>query len=308
MKIGLVLQIDEDIDVGRQPASFDALRDLARWAEGSGFDAIWLYDHLLYCFDGHPPQGAWECWTMLSALAAVTERVEIGPLVTCTGYRNPGLIAKMAVTVDEISGGRLVLGLGAGWHEPEYRAFGFPFAHRFDRFEEALQIIVPLLRAGHVDFQGHFYTASSCDLLPRGPRPGGIPVLIGGVSPRTLRLTARFADRWNIGFYTAPEAIIPSMRQACAEVGRDVASLEVTLLRIVADAQLVALPADFPPHLSAEPQALAAELDRYHQLGVDQVMLECTPSSPELLQRVHEAIGQYRLLLGESGPPAAAPA
>lgn len=300
MKIGLVLQIDEDIDVGRQPTPFAALRDLALWAEGSGFDSIWLYDHLLYCFDGHPPQGAWECWTLLSALAAVTERVEIGPLVSCTGYRNPGLIAKMAVTVDEISAGRLVLGLGAGWHEPEYHKFGFPFARRFDRFEEALQILVPLLRAGHVDFRGQYYTAAECDLLPRGPRPGGIPVLIGGVSPRTLRLTARFADRWNIGFHTAPDDIIPSMRQACAEVGRDLASLEITVLRIVADPEMVALPADFPPHLSAEPHALASELYRYHQLGVGHVMLECTPTAPVLLQRVCEAMGLFRRLCGET--------
>ncbi len=181
MKVGLVLQTDEDVDVGRRPAPFGVLRDLALQVEAAGFDSIWLYDHLLYRFEGRPSQGTWECWTILSALAAITERVELGTLVSCTGYRNPGLIAKMASTVDEISGGRLILGLGAGWHQPEYEAFGYPFDHRVDRFEEALRIIVPLLREGHVDFSGTYYRAPNCDLLPRGPRPQGPPLLIGGL-------------------------------------------------------------------------------------------------------------------------------
>jgi alkanesulfonate monooxygenase SsuD/methylene tetrahydromethanopterin reductase-like flavin-dependent oxidoreductase (luciferase family) len=114
----------------------------------------------------------------------VTERVELAPLVTCTGYRNPALLAKIADTVDEISGGRLILALGAGWHEPEYRAFGFPYDHRVGRFEEALAIIVPLLREGRVDFQGQYYQVRDCVLEPRGPRAGGPPILIGAQRPR----------------------------------------------------------------------------------------------------------------------------
>jgi probable F420-dependent oxidoreductase len=294
MKIGLVLQTDEDVDVGRRPAPFSALRGLALQVEAAGFDSIWLYDHLLYRFEGRPSQGTWECWTILSALAAITERVELGTLVSCTGYRNPGLIAKMASTVDEVSGGRLILGLGAGWHRPEYEAFGYPFDHRVDRFEEALQIIVPLLREGHVDFDGTYYRADNCDLLPRGPRPQGSPVLIGGLGPRILRLAARFADSWNIGFHTPPEAIIPQMEAACAEVGRDPSSLEITLLRIVAYPELVSLPADFPPYLTGTAEAIAAELKRFEQLGVGHVMLECTPTTPLTLQRVSEATDLYR--------------
>jgi probable F420-dependent oxidoreductase len=302
VKIGLVPQIDQDVDVGRRPPSFGELRELALWAEHAGFDSIWLYDHLLYRYEGRPSQGAWECWTMLSALAAITERVEIGPLVSCTGYRNPALIAKMAATVDEISGGRLVLGLGAGWHEPEYKAFGYPFDHRFDRFEEALQIIVPLLCEGHVDFQGAYYTATDCDLLPHGPRSQGIPVLIGGVSPRTLRLAARFAEIWNIGFHTAPVEIIPVMRRICAEIGRDPSTLEISVLRIVTDQKLNALPPDFPPHLSGTPEAVALELFHYQQLGVGQVMLECTPTTPDMLELVRDAVELLRRMGGQDQP------
>src|SRR5579885_1873705 len=222
MKVGLVLQTDEDVDVGRRPAPFGVLRDLALQVEAAGFDSIWLYDHLLYRFEGRPSQGTWECWTILSALAAITERVELGTLVSCTGYRNPGLIAKMASTVDEISGGRLILGLGAGWHQPEYEAFGYPFDHRVDRFEEALRIIVPLLREGHVDFQGQYYQVHNCVLRPRGPSRNGPPILIAGRRPRMLQLTARYADAWNTAWHMEPEVVkerYDGSKEACTAAG-----------------------------------------------------------------------------------------
>jgi alkanesulfonate monooxygenase SsuD/methylene tetrahydromethanopterin reductase-like flavin-dependent oxidoreductase (luciferase family) len=144
----------------------------------------------------------WEGWTMLSALAAATERVELGTLVTCSQFRNPALLAKMAVTVDEISGGRLTFGIGAGWNEPEFRAFGVPLDHRVGRFEEALQIIVPLLRDGHVDFEGQFYSARECELNPRGPRPSGPPILIGAMVPGPCVATG--AARNAPGYRTVP--------------------------------------------------------------------------------------------------------
>jgi len=131
---------------------------MAQTAEAVGFDSLWLADHLLMRFSLPDLEdriiGAWDCWSLLAALAAGTERIALGTLVSCTGYRNPALLAKMADTIDEISGGRLILGLGAGWYEPEYRAFGYPYDHRVSRFAEALQIIVPLLRTGTVDVQG----------------------------------------------------------------------------------------------------------------------------------------------------------
>src|SRR5207248_1432520 len=129
---------------------------MARAAEAVGFDSIWVGDHLLYRGDGRPERGPLEAWTLLSGLAAVTERVRLGPLVACAGFHAPGLLAKMAATVDEISGGRLVVGLGAGWNGAEFRAFGLPFDHRASRFEESFTILLRLLSAERVTYSGRF--------------------------------------------------------------------------------------------------------------------------------------------------------
>jgi alkanesulfonate monooxygenase SsuD/methylene tetrahydromethanopterin reductase-like flavin-dependent oxidoreductase (luciferase family) len=208
--------------------------------------------HLIFKAEGEAPHGPWECWSLLAALAASTRRMEIGTLVTCAGFRNPGLLAKMAETVDEISGGRLILGLGAGWHEPEYRAFGYPFERRFDRFEEALRVIRPLLTTGKVDHHGEFYQLENCELRPRGPRPGGadrestgretggretLPILIGALSTgkRMLRLAAEYADQWNgwlVHGRSHPDEVPPltaAVDAACAKAGRDPATLVRTL-------------------------------------------------------------------------------
>ena len=173
---------------------------------------------------------------MLSSLAAVTTRVELGTIVVCTGFRNPTLLAKMADTVDEISGGRLILGLGCGYHETEFRAFGYPFDHLVGRFEEALQIIHPLLRHGTVDFHGKYYSAQECELHPRGPRRSGPPILIGARQPHMLRLTAQYADYWNIVGINDVENLIPvrdAVDAACSKVGRDPTTLQRTLMLLV---------------------------------------------------------------------------
>src|SRR5258708_10388266 len=136
---------------------YATIRAIAQQAETDGFDSIWLADHRVYRNPGEPTRGIWECWTMLAALAEATQGVEIGPLVLCNSFRKPAILAKMATTADEVSHGRLILGVGAGWNEPEYQAFGLPFDHRVDRFEEALPILKPLLHEGHVDFPGHCY-------------------------------------------------------------------------------------------------------------------------------------------------------
>ena len=184
LKVGIQLpEVEREV---RWPELLDMIRAI----EDGGFDSIWLGEHLLYRWSDRPePAGPWEAWTMLAGVAAVTSRVEFGPLVACTGFHNPALLAKQAATIDEISGGRLILGLGAGWNETEFRAFGFPFDHRVDRFEEAFTIIRTLLREGAIDFDGRFYQARDCELRPRGPRPGGPPLLIGSNGPRMLRIT-----------------------------------------------------------------------------------------------------------------------
>jgi probable F420-dependent oxidoreductase len=229
LKVGLILQIHENIRTRNTPG-WPELCAIAQRAEAVGFDSIWMPDHLLFRFAPDDMWDIWEGWSMLSAVAATTSRAEIGTLVTCTGFRNPALLAKMASTVDEISAGRLVLGLGAGWHEPEYEAFGLPFDHRASRFEEALTIIATLLREGHIDFDGTYYQARDCELRPRGPRPGGIPILVGAGGERMMRLTARLADAWTGDFgpagtldgYPATLALVDA---ACAAEGRDPATL-----------------------------------------------------------------------------------
>lgn len=213
-------------------STWTELLAMAKRAEELGFDSIWNQDHLLFRHapwqqPGQPAEGVWECWSLLSALAAVTSRIEIGPLVSCASFRNPALLAKIADTVDEISGGRLILGLGAGWHEPEYDAFGYPFDHRVSRFDEAVTIIHGLLHSGRVDIEGRFYSARDCELRPRGPRASGPPIMIGTRGDRMLRLTAKYADGWN-GYFSAdchsPAGLVPVLAKvdaACEAERRD---------------------------------------------------------------------------------------
>jgi alkanesulfonate monooxygenase SsuD/methylene tetrahydromethanopterin reductase-like flavin-dependent oxidoreductase (luciferase family) len=176
------------------------LRDMARAAQSVGFDSLWLGDHLLYRRPNDRARGPWEVWTSLAGLAEATDRITLGPLVACTSFHEPAMLAKMAATVDEISGGRLILGLGAGWNETDYRAFGFPFDQRISRFEEAFTIIRTLLREGAIDFDGRFYQARDCELLPRGPRPSGPPLMVGSIGPRMLRITMPHVDGWNVWY------------------------------------------------------------------------------------------------------------
>jgi alkanesulfonate monooxygenase SsuD/methylene tetrahydromethanopterin reductase-like flavin-dependent oxidoreductase (luciferase family) len=286
LKVGLNLPTVEGTLAGKT-ASWADLLAFAQRAEALGFDSLWVPDHLLLQWQEHT-RGIWECWSLLAALAAVTSRVEFGPLVTCAAFRSPALLAKMAATVDEISGGRLIVGLGAGWNGPEYRAFGIPNDHRVDRLEEALQIIVPLLRAGHVDFAGRYYQARGCELRPRGPRPGGPPVLIGAKGPRMLRLAATYADLWNAeGPLRRPEEIIPLRAAgdvACGEVRRDPTTLGrsasvVVDLPMVQDRGGQASPAQGARPEPTSPEEIAELLRGYAREGLSHIQLWLTPST-----------------------------
>jgi len=172
--------------------------DLARRAEAAGYDSVWVGDHLLYDLPDGSTRGPYEAWTTLAAIAAVTERVELGPLVASTSFHGPAMLAKQAATVDAISGGRLVVGLGAGWNRREYDAFGFAYDRRVSRFEEALAVIVPLLREGRTTFHGQFYDVDDCVVDPRPVRPGGPPVMLGSTSPRMLSIGMPVVDAWNV--------------------------------------------------------------------------------------------------------------
>lgn len=229
-QFGLLLPILEgSLGDGRSPRWRD-IREVAQFAEQIGIDTVWVADHLLFRRDEQmaipvgESRGPWECFSLLSGLAEATSKVTLGPFVACTSFRNPALLAKIADALDEISGGRFLLGLGAGWHAPEYAAYGYPFHYRVSRFEEALQIIVPLLRDGHVDFQGKYYTARDCELRPRGPTKTGPPIWIGGSRPRMMGLVAKYADAYNTDFRNQPEEVaelFASLDQACQAIGRD---------------------------------------------------------------------------------------
>lgn len=295
-KLGLILPEGEH-DMGGATARWSDYVAMARTAEALGFDSLWFVDHLLYLDDTattEPPQGVRECWSILAGLAAVTSRVELAPLVTCTGYRNPALLAKIADTVDEISGGRLILALGAGWHEPEYRAFGFPFDHRYSRFEEALTIIHGLLRYGQVDFAGTYYSARECELRPRGPRGNGIPIMLGTSGPKMLRLTARYADQWNAWLAmtdSSPHHVPPlnaAVDAACAEVGRDPATLERTISIMVDVAGGAEVPASMGRGVAnpvrGTPAEIAATIRAFADQNITHLQLYLLPNTVETIR------------------------
>ncbi len=227
MKIGVQLpEVEWEVP-------FPELIEMARAAEAVGFDSIWVGDHLLYDLPVGP-RGPWEAWTTLAALAAVTERVELGPLVASAGFHEPTMLAKQAATVDAISQGRLIVGLGAGWNEREYRAFGFPFDHRVSRFDEAFTIIRSLLRDGECDLHGTYYDIDSCVLHPRPHRPGGPPLMVGSIRPRMLSIALPHVDAWNVwwsDFGNTPEgfAVVKArVDEAIAGVGRLPGDVEAT--------------------------------------------------------------------------------
>lgn len=302
MKVGLGLPDAEGMMDGGI-ARWRDIAALARRAEEAGVDSLWVQDHLLFRLADTETEGPWESMSLLAALAAITERVELGTLVTCTSFRNPALTAKIVDTIDEISGGRVILGLGAGWHEPEYQAFGLPFHHRVSRFEEAIQIIHGLLRDGQVDFQGKYYSARECELRPRGPRPNGAPIMLGTTGPRMLRITARYADLWNVYFTRTGNSAagIPPLRAevdaACVEVGRDPATLGRTVTAYVDFTSKASGVSSMNPTgataLTGTPEAIADELRAYGEQGISHVQVYLEPNTLagiEQFQPVLEAL------------------
>ena len=275
-------------------------------AEAVGFDTIWMADHLIMRNAGSvvmPPgesRGPLEAWTVLSAIAAVTNRITLGPFVACNSFREPALLAKMADTLDDVSGGRLLLGLGAGWHEPEYTAFGFPFDHLAGRFDEALQIIVPLLKGEKVTFHGTYYHVTDSELRPRGPRPGGPPIWIGAKGPRMMRLIARYADAYNSVWHRDPTPAIErfaNLDAACREVGRDPASIQRTAGTTVLVPDAGDAPDVGPNALRGSVQEIAEKIWAFHtQAGVTHMTVILDPWTThgiEKFGRVLETIRSF---------------
>ncbi len=289
MKIGLVLAQSAADGAG---GSWTEIADIARQAEAGGLDSLWLSDHFFYrAADGAvgSETGYHEAWTLLSALAVATSRVELGTLVLATSFRPPGLLAKMAATADEVAGGRLILGLGCGWHEPEYEAFGYPFDHRVGRFEDALRIIVPLIRGERITVAGPYAQVHEAAILPP-PRPT-LPILVAATGERMLRLTARHADAWQIAWFGRPDERYrkrhADLLAACAAERRDPATLEITVgLAVDATPDESALPLD--------PAALADAFGAWAAEGVDHVQLGMTVTTPETVAVVVDALVRHR--------------
>jgi probable F420-dependent oxidoreductase len=270
---------------------------LARAAEVAGFDSIWLGDHLLY---RAPERAPWEAWTLLAALAAATERVRLGPLVACAGFHPPGLIAKMAATVDEISRGRFVLALGAGWNEPEFRAFGIPYDRRVSRFDESFAIVRDLLAGERVTLRGRFWSAEDALLLPRPARR--VPLMIGSNGPRVLGATLPHVDAWNTwyadygnsaeGFAALNERISSRAR----EVGRAPDEVErsgcvlVVLDRAAGERSVTS---EAPP-LEGPPARIAAGLRELEQAGMDEAILVVSPITERSIRGLAEVVALAR--------------
>jgi probable F420-dependent oxidoreductase len=289
MKVGVQLpEVEREV---RWPE----LASMARAAEETGFDSIWLGDHLLYRGDGRPERGPWDCWTALAGLAAVTERVELGPLVACTAFRPPGLLARAAAAVDELSGGRLRVALGAGWNEEEFRAFGIPFDHRASRFEEAFDVVRRLLAEERVTVDGTYSMLDDAVLLPSPARRA--PLMVGGIGPRLLAATLPHVDWWNTWFDDFGNraegfpALNARVDEACERAGRDPREVKRSACLLVQVDGGAGERKRIPdaPHLPVT--QLGSELAALAEAGADEAILVLDPITESSIRLVSDTLG-----------------
>jgi len=267
---------------------------MARAAEAVGFDSIWVGDHLLYRGDGRPERGPWDAWALLAGLAAVTERMRLGPLVACTAFRPPGLLARSAAAVQELSGGRLVLGIGAGWNEDEFRAFGLPFDHRASRFEEAFEIVRGLLAGERVTFAGRWHEVQDAVLLPPPAPP--IPLMVGSTGERVLAATLPHVDAWNTWydwFGNTPEGFAEGnakIDEAAARAGREPKEVaRSACVLVVVDPEA----GERPPEGGVVPLALegvGSGLRAFAEAGADETILVLDPINERSIRVVGDAL------------------
>jgi alkanesulfonate monooxygenase SsuD/methylene tetrahydromethanopterin reductase-like flavin-dependent oxidoreductase (luciferase family) len=288
MRIGVTVPLAYgDVADGRAP-TFAETVTFAQLAERVGLDSIWVYDHLIFRFPPEPDEGLHEAWTILSALAPVVPRVELGALVMCTSFRNAGLMAKMAATLDTISGGRLILGMGAGWHEPEYTSFGYPFDHLVGRFEEDIEVIDRLLRGETVDFEGRWSRYGGAQLLP--PPARKTPVLIASKGERMLRLTARWADAWNTAWYGSIDDTLRE-RTAGIDAALDAAGRERSSLRKTVGIRLhePGQRGDDARGTDADAQGVADLFDELEAFGYHDALVWSIGKTTAAIERLAEA-------------------
>jgi alkanesulfonate monooxygenase SsuD/methylene tetrahydromethanopterin reductase-like flavin-dependent oxidoreductase (luciferase family) len=265
---------------------------IARAAEESNFDSIWVGDHLLYRGGGRPERGPWDAWTQLAALAVLTTRVRLGPLVAATAFHSPGVIARMAASIDEISGGRFTLGLGAGWNETEFRAFGFPFERTVSRFEESFGIVRRLLAGEHVTFKGDFHAVDDAVLLP--PPRRSVPIMLGSNGARMLGIALPYVDAWNTWFSSYGNTVdgFANLRAdidaACLKAGRDPAELTHSACVLVGVGEGAGeRPNDIP---AVGIRNLGAHLHQMGEAGADEIILVLDPIDERSTRQVANAI------------------
>lgn len=294
LEIGLVLPTGDVFSDG--PAlRWTAIRDLALGAEQAGFDTVWVADELLWREPGSPPQGFWECVAMTGAVAAATSGVKVGTWIMSALHRNPGITAKAVETLDEVSGGRFVFGLGAGHAGTQAHAFGLPEDHVVGRFEEAVQIIVPLLRGGHADFEGAFHAARNLEQRPVGPRPGKIPIMIGAKGPKMLRVAARHADIWS--WFVQERSHIAEFRPrldaivaACVEIDRDPATIGRSAGIVVEPTAVTGSEKELGVPLRGSASEIADGIRTFRAGGFTQVEILIWPPTLAALDAMHRVL------------------
>lgn len=313
MKIGVVLLAWNGAMEGQTPTSRDVV-EMAQLCEATGIDSVWITDH--YFFDyadfnavgvEFPPEmhgvkgGAWECWALVSAVAQATNKVEIGTLVSSTSFRNPALLARSIDTIDDLSNGRLIVGLGAGDFPFEHESFGYPFERRIARFEEAIEIVSRLLKGETLTFNGEFYSTRDARLMPKSVRPEGPPLLIGALfgRPRMTRLTLQYGDYWNC-FLAFGESTVDRYRESWANFvkasekhNRDPSSIKrnVSLCVDIADTPFP-IPGAQP--ISGSPYAVAGALSEFAAEGVEHCTIMLNPFTREGIEKFAEIAALVR--------------
>jgi alkanesulfonate monooxygenase SsuD/methylene tetrahydromethanopterin reductase-like flavin-dependent oxidoreductase (luciferase family) len=288
IELGLVLPMEGSWTDGSTPR-WPEIRDLAIRAEEIGFDTVWVPDELLWRRPNAPDRGWWECISMTGAVAAATSRVKVGTWIMSALHRNPGITAKAAETLDEISGGRFVFGLGSGHAGRQAHAFGLPEDHVFGRFEEAVQIIVPLLRAGRADFEGTYHAARNLEQRPVGPRPGRIPIMIGAGGPKMLGLAARHGDVWSWYVEERSELSefaprVAALEAACLEIDRDPASIGRSAGIIVEPTDITGAAEALATPISGSAEEIADGLRAFHAGGFTQIEILLWPRTLPALE------------------------
>ncbi len=276
------------------------LHAMAIAAEEVGFDSVWLGDHLLYRGDDRPERAPWDAWTTMAALAGVTERVRIGPLVACAAFHPPGILARMAVSLDEISRQRFVLGIGAGWNRTEFDAFGIPYDHRASRFEEAFAIVRGLLAGERVTFEGRYHRVDDAVLLPTPSRR--VPIMLGSNGDRLLRSALGHVDAWNTwfdGYGNRPDGFArlnARISDVARGLGRDpdeISRSACALVILDPDVEERRIPDGVDP-IAGTTAAIASRLRELADAGADEVVVVASPITETSIRTLGDVVASVR--------------